>query len=135
MIVLIVGIIWVVNFAYENMPLERTEQIILPLVPGMAEALLHLPLLPKIVLISFAIFSFVHFVLEKIIDRLSDDPAEKVRTDGLGSSFDDDMDNSETYALPPGRHRNLYEILMLPIGSGVITSFLVHAALLLAKKL
>lgn len=138
MIILIVGIIWVVNFAYENLPLERTDNIILPMIPGMAEALLHLPLLPKIITISFFIFSFVHFSLEKLVERFSDDSGQKVRSDEMDHhEFDDqeDVDGSETYALPPSRHKNLYEILMLPIGSGVITSFLVHAALLLAKKL
>jgi hypothetical protein len=138
MIIMVVGIIWVVSFAFENMPIERTDQIIIPMIPGMAEAMLHLPLIPKIIATSFLLFSAINLLLERMVDKFSEDPTEKVRTDSDRiNEFTDqeEIDHSETYALPPNKQKSLYEILMLPIGAGVITSFIVHMALILAKRL
>lgn len=134
MIFFVIATIWSVSFAFENMPLERTDQIILPIIPGMAESLLHLPLAPKIIIICFSLFSLINIFLEKVVDHFSEDPTEKIKIDQRQQE-QDELDETEVYALPPGRQKNLYEILMLPIGAGVITSLLVHAAMLLVKKL
>ncbi len=134
MIILVIATIWAVSFAFENLPLERTDQIILPLIPGMAESLLHLPMAPKIIIICFALFSLINILLERIVDHFSEDPTEKIKID-QSLQDQEELDQTEVYALPPGRGKNLYEILMLPIGAGVITSLLVHAAMLLVKKL
>ncbi len=134
LIIFIVVILSAVSFAFENLPLEKTDQIILPLIPGMAESMLHLPLAPKVIIICFLLFSVINIALERLIDRFSDDPSSKVKIDPELQDHDE-LDQTEVYALPPGKQRSLYEILMLPIGAGVLTSLLVHLAMILAKKL
>jgi hypothetical protein len=137
LIIAIVGIIWVVNFAFENTPLERTDQIVLPLIPGMAEALLHLPLSPRIIMSSFVIFWIINLGFDRLIDKITEDPPQHLPTEERRYDVDENDDGEEiqSYALPPNKQKTLYEVLMLPIGAGVITSFLIHAALIITRRL
>lgn len=137
LLVAVICVIWVVDFAFDNLPLERTEQIVLPMIPGMAEALMHLSLTPKIILGSFIIFWLVNLIFEKIIEKLTDDPTEGsgVEEELFDEEEDEDAEKIGAYVLPPNKQKTLYEILMLPIGAGVVTSFIMHMILLVAKRL
>ncbi len=137
MFVLVLVTVAVVSFAYSSLPIERRDCIVLPLVPGMAEALLHVPMVLKLVLASFVLFLIIHAALEKLVDKIidEDDQVERIRNRDKFGFGEDDIAGSEAYVLPPNRQKSVYEVLMLPIGSGVITSFLIHAILIFVGRL
>lgn len=145
LIIGVVSLIWIVDFAFENLPLERVDQIILPLIPGMIMALQKQALTPKVTLGSFLVFWSINIAFEKIIEKLLDNNSpdeleideEDEEDDDLFDHVEneDDRDKTEAYVVPPNKQKTVYEILMLPIGAGALTSIVMHALLLIIRRL